>query len=91
MVDEYALRREAAEGREATAALSLVSTHMEAIRSAAVDEIINSRPEHKELRERMIVTCQIVDAVRSALEKSVVMGDAATHRLVLAETVGLRR
>lgn len=88
---DYEDRREVDAGRNALAALELVGGHMDAIRTVAMGEIINSRPEHVELRERMIVTCQIMDAVKSALERSVAAGDAAQHRIILSETVTLRR
>lgn len=84
-------RAEAAAGREAKNALALVGAHMDRLRAVALEQIISSHPEHVALRERMIVTAQIIDGVRAALEKSVLAGDNAQHSLAMAETVGFRR
>ena len=90
-MDEYALRREIGEGQRAKAAMDVIGLHLEGLRAAAIEQIVGSHPEHLAFRERMIVTCQIVDAVRSAIEQAVAAGEAAQYKLHLSETVGLRR
>ncbi len=78
-------------GREAEAALALLDPHFTALREVCVREIISSHPDHTSLRERMIVTCQILDAVRSAVQACCVSGHDAMHRDILSRTVSLRR
>ena len=85
--DREAIRK----GREAEAALALLDPHFEALRDVCVREIISSHPEHVALRERLIVTCQILDAVRSAVQKAAVSGQAYNARDILSQTVSLRR
>lgn len=78
-------------GRENELAMAVVGRHMEEIRKVAMAEIISSSPESVGLRERMIVTCQILDAVKHAMEKAIASGQAANYRVNMAETISLRR
>ena len=78
-------------GREAESALRLLDPHFAALRDVALREIVSSAPDQLAFRERMIVTCQILDAVHDALAKCCVSGHDAMHRDILSQTVSLRR
>ena len=58
---------------------------MDKLRAAAIERIINSDPTDQLNRERMIVTCQILDAVRAELERLVDAGNAASLLALLAD------
>jgi hypothetical protein len=51
------------------------------VREAAMSALVQSSPGQEALRERLIVTCQICDAVQAALLDVVNTGAIARHAL----------
>lgn len=77
--------RESQMGREAKAALEVLGRHFDNLRAACIEKAVASSPDAVALRERMIVSCQVIDAMRNVMERAVAGGAAADVRL-LAET-----
>ena len=80
---EMSDRREAQAGREARAALAIVGGHLDTLRARCLDQAVLSAPGELAVRERMIVSCQVIDAMRHALEMSISAGAAADVRLLM--------
>ena len=76
--------REAQAGREARRALDIVGGHLDTLRTRCLSEAVRSAPDAHDLRERMIVSCQVIDAMRHVLELSVASGAAADVRMLMA-------
>lgn len=72
-------------GHSAAVALDVLDIAFAEFRAAAVEEMIKSAPEALAKRERLIVACQILPAVRAAIEKMVANGTAAEIALRDAE------
>jgi len=76
-------------GQRAWSELEQTAAAFARVRAAMVEEIIKTGPDHVAKRERLIVGCQIIDAVRDALRNVVDNGRVA--EAALAEADLLRR
>ena len=71
----------AARGREAEREFAETRAAFERVRQAAVASLIATAPGQEAVRERLVVTCQILDAVQSALMDVVNSGKLAEHAI----------
>lgn len=76
-------------GDRARAELAQTEDAFRRLRTAAMEELIATTPDQTAKRERLIVTCQIIDAVRKALFDTA--QGAVMARAALAQQDLLRR
>lgn len=69
--------RAIARGNKATSEFELLEEAFTTIRTVALETAVNSRPEDVALRERMIITAQLIDGVKTAILRIAEDGDAA--------------
>jgi phage-related tail protein len=77
MTDEQAV----AKGHRAEREYEETAEGFEKVRQAAVKALINTKAGEEAVRERLVVTCQILDAVQSALMDVVNSGQLAEHAI----------
>lgn len=65
------------DGHRAESELRQTEAAFAAVQKAAVDALIRTSSGEQDKRERLIVTCQIIDAVRAALIQTVANGQHA--------------
>lgn len=82
-------RRAALAASRARTELQMTGAAFAELRAKTIEQIIASAPEQVAFRERMIVTCQILDAVKATLEDIVTAGTYA--EAALAQNDLLRR
>lgn len=70
-----------AQGHRAERELNETAQAFEKVRAAAIAALINTAPGQEAVRERLIVTCQIIDAVQAALLDVVNDGKVAEHAI----------
>jgi hypothetical protein len=70
-----------AKGHRAERELNETAEAFEQVRAAAVGALINTAAGQEAVRERLIVTCQILDAVQRALLDVVNGGKLAEHAI----------
>jgi len=71
----------AAKGHRAERELQETAAAFDRVRLAAVEALIKSAAGQEAVRERLVVTCQILDAVQAALLDVVSSGKLAEHAL----------
>lgn len=74
-----------AEGQKAQRELDTLAKAFASVREACVNEIINSSPGASAKVERLIVTCQVLDAVQTALRRVRDSGLIAADALAKAD------
>lgn len=81
-----------AAGRAARARIELELTEaaFAGLRVAALNELVATTPSQSDKREKLYLTCSILDAVRKALLDAVAAGEVANYATQLAEQ-GLTR
>jgi hypothetical protein len=73
-----------AKGHRAERELAETAEAFERVRLAAVEALINTAAGQEAVRERLVVTCQILDAVHGALR------DVVNSGLIAAEAIRRR-
>lgn len=73
-----------AAGHRATLEMEQTAAAFERVRQATLKALINSKAGEEAVRERLIVTCQILDAVQSALQ------DVVNNGLIAEEAIRQR-
>ena len=77
MIDEASYHREIVHGHAARAELNLVGEIIAKTRAALVEEIIAAKADDELNTQRKIVTCQVLDKLKAALQQAVGAGEAA--------------
>jgi hypothetical protein len=73
-----------ASGHRAKLEMEQTAAAFERVRQATLKALINSKAGEEAVRERLIVTCQILDAVQSALQ------DVVNNGLIAEEAIRQR-
>jgi hypothetical protein len=77
-------------GHKARQELEMTNAAFDGLRAAALNELVATGPEQVVKREKLYLTCSILEAVRKALNDAVDAGNVASYTIQLAEQ-GLTR
>lgn len=80
----------AARGAQARRELELTEQAFAGLRAAALEALVATTPDQSAKREKLYLTCSILDAVRKSLMEAVAAGEVANYAITLAEQ-GLTR